>query len=113
MVMLEFAMSPRDKGEELVEYVARLLDIIDKSGVPYRLTPMGTILEGEWREVMDVVEACFHELEKDCRRNEQTSDLLGQSRSHRSAVSSLRADESREHRPGYLPREIWLRTVRT
>ena len=68
MVMLEFAMSPRDKGEELVEYVARLLDIIDKSGVPYRLTPMGTILEGEWREVMDVVEACFRELEKDCRR---------------------------------------------
>ncbi len=68
MVLLEFAMSPRDKGEELVEYVSRILDIIDKSGVSYQLTPMGTILEGEWKAVMNVVEACFQELQKDCRR---------------------------------------------
>ena len=68
MVLLEFAMSPRDKGEELVEYVSRILNIIDKSGLPYQLTPMGTILEGEWKEVMDVVEACFEELKKDCGR---------------------------------------------
>lgn len=68
MVMLEFAMAPRDKGEELVEYVSRILDIIDKSGVPYQLTPMGTILEGEWKDVMGVVEACFLELQKDCKR---------------------------------------------
>ncbi|MBS1186505.1 MAG: thiamine-binding protein [Burkholderiaceae bacterium] len=68
MVLLEFAMAPRDKGEELVEYVSRIIDIIDKSGVAYQLTPMGTILEGEWREVMNVVDACFEELQKDCRR---------------------------------------------
>jgi uncharacterized protein (TIGR00106 family) len=68
MVMLEFAMSPRDKGEELVEYISRILNIIDKSGIPYQLTPMGTILEGEWKDVMGVVEACFQELQKDCKR---------------------------------------------
>ena len=68
MVLLEFAMSPRDKGEELVEYVSRIIDIIDKSGVAYQLTPMGTILEGEWKVVMGVVEACFQELQKDCKR---------------------------------------------
>ncbi len=68
MVLLEFAMSPRDKGEELVEYVSRIVDIIDKSGVTYQLTPMGTILEGEWKDVMNVVEACFQELQKDCKR---------------------------------------------
>ncbi len=68
MVLLEFAMSPRDKGEELVEYVSRILDIIDKSGVSYQLTPMGTILEGEWKDVMNVVDACFQELQKDCKR---------------------------------------------
>ena len=68
MVLLEFAMAPVDKGEELVEYVSRILDIIDKSGVPYKLTPMSTILEGEWDQVMGVVGACFRELEKDCNR---------------------------------------------
>jgi uncharacterized protein (TIGR00106 family) len=68
MVLLEFAMSPVGKGEELVEYVSRILNIIDKSGVPYKLTPMSTILEGDWDQVMGVVAACYRELGKDCNR---------------------------------------------
>ena len=68
MVLLEFAMNPPDRGEGLSAYVARILDVIDKSGVDYQLTPMGTILEGEWDEVIGVVSACFRELERDCNR---------------------------------------------
>ncbi len=68
MVMLEFAMAPSGQGDSLSAYVARILDVIDKSGVAYRLTPMGTILEGEWDEVFGVVSACFRELERDCSR---------------------------------------------
>ncbi len=68
MVLLEFSMSPFDKGESVSAYVARSLDIIDKSGLPYRLTPMGTILEGEWDEVMKVVTACFERMREDCTR---------------------------------------------
>lgn len=68
MVLLEFSMSPFDKGESLAPFVARILDIIDKSGVDYRLTPMGTIMEGEYEAVMEVVGRCFKELQKDCNR---------------------------------------------
>ncbi|MGD9898897.1 MAG: MTH1187 family thiamine-binding protein [Calditrichaceae bacterium] len=68
MVLLEFTMSPLDKGESLSPYVARILDIIDRSGVTYQLSAMATILEGEYTEVMDVVRKCFLELEKDCSR---------------------------------------------
>ena len=68
MVLLEFAMAPGGKGESLSEYVARILDVIDRSGVSYQLTPMGTILEGEWDQVMGVVTACFRALESDCTR---------------------------------------------
>ncbi|MEY2687964.1 MAG: hypothetical protein RL375_2162 [Pseudomonadota bacterium] len=68
MVLLEFAMAPGGKGESVSEYVARILDVIDRSGVPYQLTPMGTILEGDWDEVMGVVSACFKTLESDCTR---------------------------------------------
>jgi len=68
MVLLEFSMSPFDKGESLSPYVSRILDVVDKSGIRYKLTPMGTILEGEWEEVMTVVSDCFRELEKDCNR---------------------------------------------
>lgn len=68
MVLLEFSMSPFGKGESLSPFVARSLDIIDKSGLPYQLTPMGTILEGEWEEVMAVVGACYTAMRTDCER---------------------------------------------
>ena len=68
MVLLEFSMSPLDKGESLSQYVARSLDIIDKSGLPYQLTPMGTIVEGEWDQVMALVNACFKTMSQDCNR---------------------------------------------
>jgi uncharacterized protein (TIGR00106 family) len=68
MVLLEFSMSPLDKGVSLSPYVARSLDIIDQSGLPYQLTPMGTILEGEWGEVMAVVTACYQRMSQDCDR---------------------------------------------
>jgi uncharacterized protein (TIGR00106 family) len=68
MVLLEFAMAPRGVGESLSTHVARVIDVIDNSGLPYQLTPMGTILEGEWPQVMAVVSACFEALQGDCPR---------------------------------------------
>ena len=68
MVLLEFAMNPPDRGQGVSAYVARILDVIDRSGVTYRLTPMGTILEGSFDAVMKVVADCFHALEPDCPR---------------------------------------------
>ena len=68
MVLLEFAMAPAGQGESVSAQVARILDVIDASGVPYQLTPMGTILEGDWDQVIGVVGACFRALEPDCAR---------------------------------------------
>ncbi len=67
-VLLEFSMTPLDKGESVSAYVSRSLDIIDKSGVPYRLGPMGTCIEGEWEEVMGVVKECLDKMQSDCNR---------------------------------------------
>ena len=68
MVLLEFAMAPRGHEQSLSADVARIVDIIDRSGLPYQLTAMGTLLEGEWDEVMGVVSACFEALKTDCPR---------------------------------------------
>ncbi len=68
MVLLEFSMAPSGKGVSVSPFVARILDIIDKSGLPYQLTPMGTIIEGEWDAVMGVVGACYRDLAADCER---------------------------------------------
>lgn len=63
MVVLEFAIFPMDQGENLSAAVARAMDIIDKSGVTYQMTPMGTVLEGEWEDVMAVVNACMKDMQ--------------------------------------------------
>ncbi len=68
-VLVFVSMTPLGKGESVSKYVARVVDIVDKSGLDYVLTPMGTIVEGEtWDEVMDVLKKGFEELKKDCSR---------------------------------------------
>ncbi len=67
-VLLEFSMSPLDKGPSVGRHVARNLDIIDRSGIDYRLNPMGTVLEGEWDECFKVVRDCFENMSEDCQR---------------------------------------------
>jgi conserved hypothetical protein TIGR00106 len=68
MLMVEVSMFPVDKGESLSAYVSRVLSIIDQSGLSYRINPMGTVIEGEWDEVIKVIKKCHAALEKDCRR---------------------------------------------
>lgn len=72
MLLLELSIYPLGKGERVGTHVSRALDIIDKSGVDYRLNSMGTVIEGEWDEVMSVAKKCFEMMKKDCRRIEFT-----------------------------------------
>jgi len=67
-LLLEFSMFPTDTGESKSESVARSIDIIKKSGLPYQMGPMGTVIEGEWDEVMKVVKLCFDEMQKNSNR---------------------------------------------
>lgn len=67
-VLVNFSIFPLDKGEHLSPYVARAVRIIRDSGLPYQLESMGTTMEGEWSEVMDVVNRCYAELATDCDR---------------------------------------------
>jgi len=60
MVLLEFSMTPLGKGESISPYVARSLD--------YRLHAMGTVIEGEWDAVFDVVRKCYEAMSIDCDR---------------------------------------------
>ena len=66
--LVDLSIFPLDKGDSLSAYVARVLKIIKNSGLPYKIGPMGTSVEGEWDEVMGVVNNCFEELKKDCDR---------------------------------------------
>ncbi len=67
-VIVDFAIFPMDKGESLSPYVARAIKIINESGLSHKLHPMGSCIEGEWEEVMSVIDRCFQELKNDCNR---------------------------------------------
>ncbi len=56
-VLLEFSMFPTDKGESVSDYVSQVLKMIDGSGVSYKLTAMGTIIETDTvGEALQIVE---------------------------------------------------------
>ncbi len=68
MLLAEFSIWPMDKGESVSPYVARCLDIVDRSGLAYKLGPLGTCIEGEYEQVMAVIRQCHDVLAKDCNR---------------------------------------------
>ena len=68
-ILLEFAMFPTDKGDSVSNYVSRIIEMIDKSGCEYQLTPMGTIIETtSIKEALNIVEEAYNLLEPDCER---------------------------------------------
>jgi uncharacterized protein (TIGR00106 family) len=57
-MVVEFSVVPIGRGEALAELVARIIDIVDKSGLHYQLTAMGTIVEGDWDGVFALIRKC-------------------------------------------------------
>ena len=75
MVLLEFSIVPLGQGESVSEYVARSLEIVERSGLDYRLHAMGTILEGELDAVLGVLRQCLDAVAADCHRVTCTAKL--------------------------------------
>ncbi len=57
-MIAQFKIVPIGEGESLSSFVAECVSIVEMSGVRYQLTPMSTILEGEYAEVMEVIKSC-------------------------------------------------------
>ncbi len=68
-MLVQLIMFPTDgQGASVSKHVSKVIDIIDKSGLPYKLTAMATIIEGEWDEIMYVVNKARKELERNHSR---------------------------------------------
>jgi uncharacterized protein (TIGR00106 family) len=66
-MLAELSIVPLGVGEHLSGPLAEVLDIVDRSGVRYKLTPSGTCLEGNWDEVMGVVKECHAQVRRHSR----------------------------------------------
>ena len=57
-----FSIVPIGVGEELKEYIAQLIPIIEESGLDYSMGPMQTALEGDPEQVMAVIMRCHQHM---------------------------------------------------
>jgi uncharacterized protein (TIGR00106 family) len=62
MVLLEMSITPLGKGESVSQYVAECVNLVDSSGLDYELHAMGTIVEGELDQVLDVMRRCIEQV---------------------------------------------------
>lgn len=69
-MLVEFDTYPVGQEEDLGPEIAKAIKIVQKSGLNYQLTAMGTLLEGDWGEVMETIKKCHQRLKEDHNRVE-------------------------------------------
>jgi uncharacterized protein (TIGR00106 family) len=68
MALMEFTLIPLDKGASFSKYVSGTLKVVEESGLDYRLNPMGTVVEGEWDDLLGLLTRCVRKLEQESDR---------------------------------------------
>lgn len=68
MALLDFSITPLGAGESVSPFVARAVDVIDRSGLNYRLHAMGTEVEGNLDQLLDLLKQCIDVVIQDCDR---------------------------------------------
>lgn len=61
-MIVQFSIVPIGTGSSLSSEVSRVLELVAQSGLPYKLTPMGTLIEGNWSDIMPLIEKCHAEV---------------------------------------------------
>ncbi len=67
-MLVSFSIFPTDKGASVSKYVAKTIDIVDRSGLPYRISAMSTAVEGSWGRVFKVIKKCRDSMMKESNR---------------------------------------------
>lgn len=57
-MLAELNIMPLGGDSHLSDELAKVLRLIDASGLPYQLTASATLIEGEWEEVMPLIREC-------------------------------------------------------
>lgn len=67
-MLVSFSMFPTDKGESVSRYVAKIINFVDRSGLPYRTSAMSTVVEGSWDRVFKLIKKCRDSMAKESSR---------------------------------------------
>ena len=63
-MLAELSIIPIGNSEHLSGELAKILKLVDESGLPYQLTPSGTCIEGEWDDLMPLIRQCHERARK-------------------------------------------------
>jgi len=67
-MLVEFSVVPIGMGESVSQYVVECMKMVEDSGLSYKINPMGTVVEGEYDEVMALVKRCHMRIIELCPR---------------------------------------------
>ena len=67
-MVVNFTIIPIGKDSSLSAKIAEVLKTVSESGISYKLHSMGTILEGDWDEIMRLIKKCHKKILKDSDR---------------------------------------------
>jgi uncharacterized protein (TIGR00106 family) len=56
------------KEASISPVIARIMKIVIESKVAHKVNPMGTVLEGDWDTVMNVIKKCHEAAQQDAER---------------------------------------------
>src|SRR4030042_1591211 len=74
-MLIEFSIVPVGIGSSIGDQLAEVLKIVDASGLPYKINPMGTVVEGEWDEIMKLIKKCHKTIMKTGERTLTTISI--------------------------------------
>ncbi len=67
-MVLELTIIPRGRDLSISSDIAGLVKIIEASGLDYRMTAFGTLVEGTWDQLMSLAKECHFEVRKKSER---------------------------------------------
>jgi uncharacterized protein (TIGR00106 family) len=93
-MLFSISMFPIGGGESILDPVATVVEEIDRSGLPYQVTAMDTVIEGEWDDVLPVLQRAHQRLRQQHERVFMTlsmDDHQGARERLRGAVAEVEA----------------------
>jgi uncharacterized protein (TIGR00106 family) len=67
-MVMELTIIPLGSGRSLSGAIAGLVEIIEDSGLDYRMTAFGTLIEGTWDQLTGVAKRCHFEAREKSER---------------------------------------------
>lgn len=67
-MLMELSVIPLGRGRSISADLAELVKLIDSSGLDYRLTPAGTIIEGDWDQLLGMAKQCHNTMRQKTER---------------------------------------------